>query len=1342
MNRLLRFLVVVTLFSLATVSSRAQVTTGGLGSGEVSLSAVNTVFTELFTALASSGTTGSTLPVGWYTFEAGGTGQATYGVSDGAANAGNTYSFGSTGSPDRALGGLFSGTVNPTIGAAFKNDTGLTITQLEIAYDGEQWRAGAAGRSDRIDFQYSLDATTLGTGTWTDVNALDFSSAPAPAAGPINGNASPTPIAGVISGLSIAPGQTIRIRWTDSDVTPGADDGLGVDNFTIVARGVADALPSLSVSDASVTEGNSGTTTATFNVTLSSSDHDGVTFTIQTADGTATSADADYQPRSETVTIPDGSASFAFDVVVNGDLTFESHETFSVTVSGATGATVVDGTGVGTITNDDAAPPVVTDVVISQIYGSGGNAGSNYTHDFIELFNQSSSVIDLAGWSVQYASAGGTSWQVTPLSGTIAPGGYYLVREAPATGTTIPAADANGTIAMSGTAGKIALSTTAAAFTGACPLGAVDLVGYGTSASCFEGSGPAAAPSTTTAALRKRGGCFDSDNNNVDFATGAPSPRNTASPINTCTFTTAAIHDIQGTGLASPYAGQDVITEGIVTARKSNGFFLQTPDAAVDSNGSTSEAIFVFTTNTPPTAVAVGDAVTVRGTVSEFFQLTQIESSLAGDITVTASNVPLPLAVTLTTLHLNPAGPTTQLEPLEGMRVFAASLTSVAPTDEFGEIGTVLTGVARPMREAGVSVLQPVPPDPTSGVVEPTIPRFDENPERLFVDTEGLVGQPVVVVTSNTVLGPVSGPLDFSFSRYKVLPENTLTPGAGMNGVAVRAANAGEFTIAGFNIENFTGAETQKRKASLAIRQLMRLPDVIGHIEIGGQAVLQSLADQVNADEMAEGRPNPAYVAELRTASGTQHLGFLVKTSRVRIDEVAQEPAGDFMGGPLHDRPPLVLRATVDPAGLNPRAVIVVLNHTRSFIDIELLDAAGARVRLKRRLQAESIADLLQSLQTSNPGVLVTTIGDFNAYQFSDGYTDPIGTLKGAPTADEFIVEDGSADVVNPNFINLTDSLPADQQYSFLFEGTPQALDHMLVNSTGAAWVTGYQVTRANSDFPDAFANDPDSPLKSSDHDMPVAYYTFPAPSTDLSVVKAANAASVTVGQTVTFTVTVTNNGTAPAQNVVVADHLPAGLTRTSCTASGGGVCGGTTTTPNATFALLPAGASETVTIVATAGCGVPNGAALTNIATVTSSTADPNTTNNTASAGVTAVNAPPTISNARADRNFLLPLHLLVPVEIAYNATDACGAVTTTLTVTSNEPVTGTLRQQGLAGLTSPDWVVVNNHLVLLRGEKAEKGNGRVYTITITATDAAGGKSTQQVTVRVPKSLLEIIFD
>jgi len=171
---------------------------------------------------------------------------------------------------------------------------------------------------------------------------------------------------------------------------------------------------------------------------------------------------------------------------------------------------------------------------ISQVYGGGGNSGATYTNDFIELFNAGATAVDLSDWSVQYASSTGSTWQVTTLSGSIAPGGYYLIQEAQGAGgtTPLPTPDAIGTIAMGGTNGKVALVNSTTALSGACPTGLIDLVGYG-SANCYEG---AAAPalSNTTAALRANGGCTDADNNAADFTAGAPTPRNTASPTHSC----------------------------------------------------------------------------------------------------------------------------------------------------------------------------------------------------------------------------------------------------------------------------------------------------------------------------------------------------------------------------------------------------------------------------------------------------------------------------------------------------------------------------------------------------------------------------------------------------------------------------------------------------------------------------------------------------------------------------------------------------------------------------------------------------------------------------------------
>jgi uncharacterized protein len=174
-------------------------------------------------------------------------------------------------------------------------------------------------------------------------------------------------------------------------------------------------------------------------------------------------------------------------------------------------------------------------IVVSQVYGGGGNAGATLRNDFIELFNRDGTPVDLTGWSVQYAAATGTSWQRTNLTGTLQPGQYYLVQEAAGTGGTInlPTPDATGTIAMSATGAKVALVGGTTLLSGSCPISTtIDFVGYD-GANCSEGS-PTASLTNTTAALRNANGCTDTDNNASDFSIGSPNPRNTASPFNPC----------------------------------------------------------------------------------------------------------------------------------------------------------------------------------------------------------------------------------------------------------------------------------------------------------------------------------------------------------------------------------------------------------------------------------------------------------------------------------------------------------------------------------------------------------------------------------------------------------------------------------------------------------------------------------------------------------------------------------------------------------------------------------------------------------------------------------------
>jgi hypothetical protein len=181
-------------------------------------------------------------------------------------------------------------------------------------------------------------------------------------------------------------------------------------------------------------------------------------------------------------------------------------------------------------------------VVVAQLFAAGGNSGAPYQNDFVELLNTGSGPVDVSSWTLQYASASGTSWQATPLSGTIAAGGHYLVQLASsaAVGAALPTPDASGTTNLAVSGGKVAVVSDAAALScgataGSCAAvaGVQDLVGYG-GASDYEGSGPAPAPSATTSLVRGGGGCTDGDDNAADFTTDAPAPANSASPVAAC----------------------------------------------------------------------------------------------------------------------------------------------------------------------------------------------------------------------------------------------------------------------------------------------------------------------------------------------------------------------------------------------------------------------------------------------------------------------------------------------------------------------------------------------------------------------------------------------------------------------------------------------------------------------------------------------------------------------------------------------------------------------------------------------------------------------------------------
>ena len=189
-------------------------------------------------------------------------------------------------------------------------------------------------------------------------------------------------------------------------------------------------------------------------------------------------------------------------------------------------------------------------VVISQVYGGGGNTGATYKNDFVELFNRGTVAVNLNGYTIQYASAtgvfggSGTNPNKTILPDfLLQPGKYYLIQQAAGSGGTVDlVADyvptGNQVLAMGGTNLKIALTSTDATISSATDATVLDFVGVG-SANLFEGNGAVAVMSNTTSASRNNGGCTDTNNNVTDFTVGDVAPRNSSTAANVCNLSVA-----------------------------------------------------------------------------------------------------------------------------------------------------------------------------------------------------------------------------------------------------------------------------------------------------------------------------------------------------------------------------------------------------------------------------------------------------------------------------------------------------------------------------------------------------------------------------------------------------------------------------------------------------------------------------------------------------------------------------------------------------------------------------------------------------------------------------------
>lgn len=768
---------------------------------------------------------------------------------------------------------------------------------------------------------------------------------------------------------------------------------------------------------------------------------------------------------------------------------------------------------------------ISTTIVISEFRVRGPNGGSD---EFVELYNASTSPVDISGWKLRGSNAAGTvGTRVTINAGvTLAPGCHYLLTNSSTSGGPYSGAVVGDQTYGTGITDDGGLAITMA------DDSIVDQVGLSNGSAFKEGAPLASLGSSNQnrSYERKPGGSAgsstDTDNNTSDFQLIGPSDPQKASP--SCIVQAppppfVAIHTIQGSGAGSTYTGQAVLTEGIVTAvRFNNGFFLQTPDHQVDLDPNTSEGIFVFTGTPAPAAAAVGNLVEVIGTVQEFRPSDDPNSPRSTEIVAPtvrflAADQALPAAITLTALDIDPAGGIGQLERFEHMRVHVDTLTVIAPTqgnvfeasatsNSNGVFFGVLPGVQRPFREPGIQV-----PDPLPAEAPTTVPRFDANPERVRIDSDGQVGASRINVATGAMVTNLTGVLDYSFRSYTILPDPAMPPTAigGVSAMPVRAPAPNEFTIATANIQRFfdtvndsgvsdvaltpTAFDNRLSKLSLQIRQIMRTPDIVGVQEVENLSTLQAIAAKVNNDAMTAGDPNPQYEAHLIEGSDISGIdvGFLLKTPRVTFIDMVQLGADAMFINPtnsqpefLNDRPSLALRATIANPGEVATPITVIVSHLRSLNGIDG-PADGPRVRAKRRAQAECLAGEIQSRQIA--GELVVSIGDYNAFGFNDGYVDVMGTIKGTPTpADQVTL--ASTDLVDPDLIDLAEVLPL-KPYSYVFDGSAQELDHVLVSQNLLPLWRGLQWGRSNADFPEIYRNDPTRPERLSDHDPLVAYF-------------------------------------------------------------------------------------------------------------------------------------------------------------------------------------------------------------------------------------------------------------
>jgi predicted extracellular nuclease len=743
------------------------------------------------------------------------------------------------------------------------------------------------------------------------------------------------------------------------------------------------------------------------------------------------------------------------------------------------------------------AAPVNAGVVISQIYGGGGNSGATLKSDFIEVFNNGSAPADIGGWSVQYASASGGSWQLTPIPpGTVLPPGrYLLVRQADGNGGTVDVVgDVGGTIAMSGTNGKVALVSNASALSGAAPVGGalMDIVSFG-SATPTEGS-PMPSLSNTTAALRNAGGCTDTGNNGSDFSIATPAPRNSATAAIVCSGDTgpaqplaAAIYEIQGNAAKSPLVGRLVRTRGVVTKLMNNGFFMQ--DQAGDNNPLTSDGIFVFTNQANLPVAAVGNLLEVTATVAEFNTgaasnadtLARTVTQLSGVAAVSFLNSGFAIAPTVVNLPESVDG---DLERYEGMLVTLTGPFTVQQNYFQGRYGQLTLAVGGRM-ETPTNRFRPGPQAKALA---------DENARRRIILDDGSSLQnpnPTPYLGADALpragdlTGAITGVIDYGLATnsntglgdYKVHPTVAPTFAVANPRTAVPPDVGGTIKVASFNVLNYfttftngatatgqtgqgctlgsavsasncrgaTNIEEFRRQRAKIVEAMAAInADVLGLMEIqnNGNVAAQNLVDALNASMGADTYRTTSVPAE---GTGTDAIRVAAIYKPAKLTAVG--PAVSDVD-PVNNRPTLAQTFSL----ASGERFTLFVNHLKSKGSCPAAgdaDAAGNTDtgdgqgcwNAQRVQQAQRLGMFVAQRQVASGSNDVLLIGDFNAY----AQEDPIAVLTGSGFVDQIGRFDAS-------------------DYSYVFDGAAGRLDHAIASGALSARVNRAAIWHINAD--------------------------------------------------------------------------------------------------------------------------------------------------------------------------------------------------------------------------------------------------------------------------------------